>query len=326
MFKARKIAQDTRTLSFDAAAAVDRHLAFIARKCSWAEIERQVERARAENDPAEAERRRIAAAEKRCVEVHYRGITPDGMVPITGYAALADALAFDQFLTATAATLDPAVPLDVRRSMALGMLAGGKRAPKELVLYAHARPDQAMVEVENTRTVITPDQVREWCQRGRHPRDRPAHPRPGRAAHHRPPRPDPDHAGTGLGPVPRVRLPGLRTTIPWLRPRPPRALPDRRDHDLEPVPRSVEDTTGSRPPAAGGTCPSTTTPSCGSHPWARSTDDISADPHPAGTAGGATITRDRVQRLIGVGGLARSARTLRWIGLLSTRGPTAGSR
>ena len=164
VFKARKIAQDTRTLSSDAAAAVDRHLALVAKRCSWAEIERQVDRARAEHDPAEAERRRIAAAEKRCVEVHYRGIGPDGMVPITGYAALADALAFDAFLTATAATLDPTIPLDVRRSMALGMVAGGQQAPKELVLYAHARPGQAMVEVENTRTVVTPEQVQEWCQ------------------------------------------------------------------------------------------------------------------------------------------------------------------
>ncbi len=75
VFKARKIAQDTRTLSMDAAAAVDRHLALIARRRSWAEIERQITRARAEYDPEEAERRRIAAAEKRCIEVHYRGIS-----------------------------------------------------------------------------------------------------------------------------------------------------------------------------------------------------------------------------------------------------------
>ncbi|HEY1117716.1 MAG TPA: DUF222 domain-containing protein [Acidimicrobiales bacterium] len=164
VFKARKIAQDTRSLSFEAAATVDQRLAIVAARCSWAEIERQVAKARAEYDPDEAERRRIAAAEKRCLEVHYRGITPDGMVPITGYAALADALAFDAWVTATAATLDPALPLDVRRSMTLGMVAGGGTpAPRELVLYAHARPGQAMVEVENTRTVVTPEQVREWC-------------------------------------------------------------------------------------------------------------------------------------------------------------------
>jgi hypothetical protein len=164
VWKARRIAENTITLPFEAAAAVDRHLALIAKRCSFAEIQRQVEKARAEHDPDEAERRRIAAAQQRCVEVHYRGITPDGMVPITGYAGLGDALAFDTWLTATAATLEPSIPLDVRRSMALGMVGTAGEGQRELVLYAHARPGQAMVEVENTRTVVTPEQIREWCQ------------------------------------------------------------------------------------------------------------------------------------------------------------------
>ncbi|GAB6984210.1 HNH endonuclease signature motif containing protein [Nocardioides pyridinolyticus] len=168
VFKARKIAQDTRTLSPEAAAAVDQRLAIVASRCSWAEIERQVEQARAEHDPAEAERRRLAEAEQRGVQVQYRGISATGQVPITAWAGLADALAFDEFLTATAATLDPTLPLDVRRSMALGMVGTtggtGEPAQRELVLYAHARPGQAMVEVENTRSVVTPEQVQEWCQ------------------------------------------------------------------------------------------------------------------------------------------------------------------
>ncbi|HEY1119711.1 MAG TPA: hypothetical protein VGE43_18500, partial [Acidimicrobiales bacterium] len=164
VWRARKIAQDTRTLSYDAAAAVDQRLAIVAARCSWAELDRQIDRARAEFDPEEAERRRMAEAEQRCVRVEYRGITATGQVPITGWAGLADALAFDEFLTAKAATLDPSIPLDVRRSMALGMVGTGDPAQRELVLYAHTRPAQAMVEVENTRTVITPEQVREWCQ------------------------------------------------------------------------------------------------------------------------------------------------------------------
>ncbi|HEY1117902.1 MAG TPA: hypothetical protein VGE43_09365 [Acidimicrobiales bacterium] len=164
VWRARKIAQDTRTLSYDAAAAVDQRLAIVAARCSWAELDRQIEKARAEFDPEEAERRRLAEAEQRCVRVEYRGITADGQVPITGWAGLADALAFDEFLTAKAATLDPTLPLDVRRSMALGMVGTGHPAQRELVLYAHTRPGQAMVEVENTRSVVTPEQVREWCQ------------------------------------------------------------------------------------------------------------------------------------------------------------------
>ena len=62
------------------------------------------------------------------------------------------------------------LPLDVRRAMALGTLgAGGDGADgagvqREIVIYAHTRPDQAMVDVENTRTVITPEHLRDWCQ------------------------------------------------------------------------------------------------------------------------------------------------------------------
>jgi hypothetical protein len=35
---------------------------------------------------------------------------------------------------------------------------------REVVIYAHTRPGQGMVEVENTRTVVTPEQVKEWCE------------------------------------------------------------------------------------------------------------------------------------------------------------------
>ncbi|GAB3201101.1 hypothetical protein GCM10027062_22310 [Nocardioides hungaricus] len=163
VWKARKIAQATRSLPLDAAAAVDRHLALIARKCSFAEIDRQVEKARAEYDPAETERRRIAAAEKRHVKFHFHSVTSDGLVAFSGITDLADAVAVDTLLTAKAATLDPALPLDVRRSMALGLL-GDTSTGKEVVLYTHTRPGQDMVEVDNTRSVVTPEQVREWCQ------------------------------------------------------------------------------------------------------------------------------------------------------------------
>ena len=35
---------------------------------------------------------------------------------------------------------------------------------REVVVYTHTRPDSSMVEVENTRTAVTPDQLRIWCQ------------------------------------------------------------------------------------------------------------------------------------------------------------------
>jgi hypothetical protein len=32
------------------------------------------------------------------------------------------------------------------------------------VIYAHVRPDQTMVDVDNTRTLITPEHLQDWCQ------------------------------------------------------------------------------------------------------------------------------------------------------------------
>ena len=41
------------------------------------------------------------------------------------------------------------------------------------MIYTHTRPDQTMVEVENTRSVVTPEQVQEWCQQAGTKRHRP---------------------------------------------------------------------------------------------------------------------------------------------------------
>ncbi|MGB0101154.1 MAG: HNH endonuclease signature motif containing protein [Nocardioides sp.] len=162
----RPSADSTKNLPPVAAAFVDRQIAPVLHDCSYAQIERTVETARATHDPAETERRRLAAAEHRHLHVHLHHVDADGLVAVEGLLDLADAIAFDKTLTARAATLDPELPLDVRRSMAAGTLDGeldGTGAGREVVVYTHARPDQAMVEVENTRTTITPDQVREWC-------------------------------------------------------------------------------------------------------------------------------------------------------------------
>lgn len=169
VWKARRIAQATTDLPRDGAYAVDRAIHFVARRCSYAEITRQVERARREHDPVEAERRRLRALEARKVRIGLRDATPSGLVHLEATLDSADALALEIAVADIAGDLDPTLSLDVRRSIALGVLAdrhhtSGGRA-REIVIYAHARPGQRMVEVENTRTTVTPDQVREWCQR-----------------------------------------------------------------------------------------------------------------------------------------------------------------
>ena len=92
VWKARKVAQATRALTVEAAAAVDKALYFVLRRCSFAEIDRQVDKARAEHDPAEAERRRVEAAERRHFHVHLKFMTSDGLVPVSGMLDVADAV------------------------------------------------------------------------------------------------------------------------------------------------------------------------------------------------------------------------------------------
>ena len=172
VWKARRIAQATASLPPEGAAAVDRALYFVAARCSYAEIDRQVEKARKEHDPVETERRRAEAAEKRHVQVHLGAMTYDGLVPITAMAHVPDAVAFEDYLATRSAELDPAIPLQVRRSMVLGMLGGRhgdtpgeEGSPPGVMVFVHTRPGQATAEVDNTRSTTTIEQVREWCTR-----------------------------------------------------------------------------------------------------------------------------------------------------------------
>jgi hypothetical protein len=169
VWKARKVAQATKSLPMDAAAYVDRHLAPVAHRCSLAQVERSVEAARAEYDPADAEARRVAAAERRHFDIYLRHVTVEGLVYVDGLLDLADAVSLNEAISARAATLDPQLPLDVRRAMAAGLLntgdsTGDGEVQREVVVYTHTRPDTAMVEVENTRTAVTPEQLKIWCQ------------------------------------------------------------------------------------------------------------------------------------------------------------------
>jgi hypothetical protein len=46
--------------------------------------------------------------------------------------------------------------------MALGLLGDGTRQT-EIVIYAHHRPDSELVDVDNTRSVVTTEELVEWC-------------------------------------------------------------------------------------------------------------------------------------------------------------------
>src|SRR6478609_398190 len=102
VWKARQVASRTIILSADAAEFVDRHVAPVAHRCSYAQIDRAVDHARDLYDPEEAEAKRAEQAEHRHCNVRLRDVTIDGQVYIEATTDLADALAFEAALAAKA--------------------------------------------------------------------------------------------------------------------------------------------------------------------------------------------------------------------------------
>src|SRR4051794_24432191 len=78
VWKARQVASRTIILSADAAGFVDQHVAPVAHRCSYAQIDRAVDHARDLFDPEEAEAKRAEAAEGRHVGVHLGDVTIGG--------------------------------------------------------------------------------------------------------------------------------------------------------------------------------------------------------------------------------------------------------
>src|SRR3954452_22416684 len=161
-WRARKVAEQTMTLSMEAAGFVDAHVAAFAHKIGHARLERLVEEAVTRFMPAEAEARRREAAEHRHFDIHTNHTTAEGVVDVTGTLDLADALDLDAAVTRGAADLKDLgceESLDVRRSLAVGVMArrqltldlnageadgteagrsaGMKTKARQVVLYVH---------------------------------------------------------------------------------------------------------------------------------------------------------------------------------------------
>jgi hypothetical protein len=197
VWKARRIAQATKSLPPAAAAFVDTHLAPVAGTCSFAQLDRTIEEARVRYDPVEAEHRRLLAAETRRFDVETAQVSFDGTVRVEGELDLADALDLDAAVAAGARQLGElgcSEPLDVRRSMAAGQLARNQLAldlsaepdvasaetpiptrrpvkTRQVILYVHLSADavaglasaDAVAGLENTRSPVSAEQVRTWC-------------------------------------------------------------------------------------------------------------------------------------------------------------------
>ena len=122
-WKARRIAEQTVPLTAEAAAWVDGQLAPFAARISLARVLRAVDAAVLRFDPEEADRRAVAAAERRGVWLEDR---IDGTTAVNAVTSTPDAWAFDAALDEVATSLrrlgDPD-PEQVRRAKAVGVLA-----------------------------------------------------------------------------------------------------------------------------------------------------------------------------------------------------------
>ena len=149
-----------------------------AARCSFAQIERTVEDAIRLFDPEQAERRRREAADERCLDVDLDQVSFNGTVHVDGELDLADAIDLNDAITAGAKELKDLgcdESLNVRRSLAAGALARREltldlQSPdqprperkRELVIYVHLS-DAGVAGVENTRSAISVEQVKDWC-------------------------------------------------------------------------------------------------------------------------------------------------------------------
>ncbi|MCW2813265.1 MAG: endonuclease [Nocardioides sp.] len=169
VWKAFRVADQTTSLPMDGALFVDAKIAPFLHTCSFAQVDRTVDAARAAFDPAEAERLRIAAAEHRHATVWLDAARTTGTVEVTATLDAADALDLEQALrdgAQTLADLGSTDTLDVRRSQALGEMARGQQAlglGRGVTIYAHLDASDVAL-LDNTQTPVLVEQVRQWCQ------------------------------------------------------------------------------------------------------------------------------------------------------------------
>jgi hypothetical protein len=125
-WKLAKIADQTMSLSPDAAAFVDAHVAHVAHKVGFAQLDRLIQEAIARFDPARTEAERQAAAEAGHFDVDLAHVGVNGRVRVDGDVDLADALDLEAAVAADAhqqLLLGSTDSLDVRRAKAVGNLA-----------------------------------------------------------------------------------------------------------------------------------------------------------------------------------------------------------
>ena len=192
VWKVRRLTEQTHRLPMPGAAYVDRHLAPVLHACSYAQIERAVADAAAEDQDEQAELDRLEAAAEEHLTIELGSARLNhGRVPVHGLLDYPLAAALEAHLQAAAHDLLTDLPdlsLDQRRVLALGQLAtsvtsgasgaggaGGASASSgkhggvaEVVVYTHHYPGEGhgIVGVEGTTGAghLTVEQLTDWCR------------------------------------------------------------------------------------------------------------------------------------------------------------------
>jgi len=172
VWRARRVAERTLSLTPAAAAQVDLVVAPIAHQVGTRRLDQHVEETIATYMPEHALELAQQAAETRHVRINHDPAFT-GTSYLSGNLDLADALDLETALQAGAAHLaeqGSTQPLDVRRSQALGLLARGEIDPtRQVVLYVHTTHDNfstqgGVATIENAGGhLITVNQLRTWC-------------------------------------------------------------------------------------------------------------------------------------------------------------------
>ncbi|MDT9592795.1 DUF222 domain-containing protein [Nocardioides zeae] len=161
VWRARRIARATRTLTLEGAGFVDRNLAHVAHSISGAGIDRLVAEASARFDPETTEADRADADAGRFFSIDFRarealGVHGQvgGTVPVSGELDLADARDLEGAVARGAAglaALGSGESLDVRRSIAVGELA---RRQTALDLTGQAQASSVAASTVAARQVV----------------------------------------------------------------------------------------------------------------------------------------------------------------------------
>src|SRR4051812_8009256 len=130
-WRARRVAEETLAVSEEAAAYVDQMIAPFAHRTGVAQTQRLVAEAIARYMPELAAQQRDRAAEQRYFTIDHDQVSFAGTSRVHGELDLADALDLEDAVRAGAEQLKALGnqdSLDVRRSLAVGMLARAQRA------------------------------------------------------------------------------------------------------------------------------------------------------------------------------------------------------